>query len=91
MLGRDFEDEVDDQIGYFGKMNSTLGSVVPLAMFFMTNPAISCFESAISMLLSGLGRYSLGDIQGLERAQKTKRSHKITALCCYRHFRNSQK
>ena len=42
MLGRDFEDEVwsrsvfelaSNPIGYFGKMNSTLGSVVPLAMF----------------------------------------------------------
>ena len=42
MLGRDFEDEVRSRsvfelacnpIGYFGKMNSTLGSVVPLAMF----------------------------------------------------------
>ena len=44
MLGRDFEDEVRSRsvfelacnpIGYFGKMNSTLGSVVPLAMFFL--------------------------------------------------------
>ena len=43
MLGRDFEDEVRSRsvfelacnpIGYFGKMNSTLGSVVPLAMFY---------------------------------------------------------
>ena len=42
MLGRDFEDEVwsrsvlelvSNPLGYFGKMNSTLGSVVPLAMF----------------------------------------------------------
>ena len=42
MLGRDFEDEVrsrsvfelaSNPIGYFGKMNSTLGSVVPLARF----------------------------------------------------------
>ena len=42
MLGQDFEDEVRSRsvfelacnpIGYFGKMNSTLGSVVPLAMF----------------------------------------------------------
>ena len=45
MLGRDFEDEVrsrsvfelaSNPIGYFGKMNSTLGSVVPLAMFDIT-------------------------------------------------------
>ena len=42
MLGGDFENEVLSRsvfelasypIGYFGKMNSTLGSVVPLAMF----------------------------------------------------------
>ena len=42
LLCPDFEDEFDqdlclnlwyDPIGYFGKMNSTLGSVVPLAMF----------------------------------------------------------
>ena len=44
MLGRDFEDEVrsrsvfelaSNPIGYFGKMNSTLGSVVPLAMLYL--------------------------------------------------------
>ena len=40
MLGRDFEVEVwsrfvFDLIGHFGKMNSTLGSVVPLAIFFL--------------------------------------------------------
>ena len=44
MLGRDFEDEVrsrsvfelaSNPIGYFGKMNSTLGSVVPLTMFVL--------------------------------------------------------
>jgi len=28
-----FELVICDPIGYFGKMNSTLGSVVPLAMF----------------------------------------------------------
>ena len=47
MLGRDFEDEVRSRsvfelacnpIGYFGKMNSTLGSVVPLAMFLIMTP-----------------------------------------------------
>ena len=47
MLGRDFEDEVwsrsvfelvSKPIGYFGKMNSTLGFVVPLAMFKIIFP-----------------------------------------------------
>ena len=47
MLGRDFEDEVrsrsvfelaSNPIGYFGKMNSILGSVVPLAMFYFKIP-----------------------------------------------------
>ena len=46
MLGRDFEYEVwsrsvfelaRNPIGYFGKMNSTLGSVVPLAMLHHKN------------------------------------------------------
>ena len=36
-FGQDFEVEVQAEFetlrGYFGKMNSTLGSVVPLAMF----------------------------------------------------------
>ena len=50
MLNRDFEDEVwsrsvfqlaRNPIGYFGKMNSTLGSVVPLTMFSCDN---SCFN-----------------------------------------------
>ena len=53
MLGRDFEDEVwsrsvfelaSNPIGYFGKMNSTLGSVVPLAMFQQNKEGkIYCF------------------------------------------------
>ena len=47
MLSRDSEDEMWNiyvwtcdmtSRSYFGKMNSTLGSVVPLAMFFVTRP-----------------------------------------------------
>ena len=54
MLGRDFEDEVrsrsvfelaSNPIGYFGKMNSTLGSVVPLAMFVIYRCIIFLFSN----------------------------------------------
>ena len=47
MLSQDSEDEFDqdlclnlwyDPIGYFGKMNSTLGSVVPLPMLILLLP-----------------------------------------------------
>ena len=44
MLSQDSEDEFDQDLcdmasrSYFGKMNSTLGSVVPLAMFSSLSP-----------------------------------------------------
>ena len=56
MLGRDSEDEdlcknFDDKRSYFGMQNSTLGSVLPLAMFVFIRDVIAektfhCFSHA---------------------------------------------
>ena len=35
--------------GYFGKMNSTLGSVVPLAMFYLV-PSVSLLQPTLQAL-----------------------------------------
>ena len=48
---------------YFGKMNSTLGSVVPLAMFFSFRPLVNWLAA------EGLG-VVLGDIRGARQVDK---------------------
>ena len=70
MLSRDSEDDFDQDlcgtcvmtsISYFGKMNSTLGSVVPLAMFCTTPVHIIsslcefCYDIHGSLILKNIG------------------------------------
>ena len=38
--------------GYFGKLNSTLGSVVPLAMYSFDREYLSLYQSTIFVLIS---------------------------------------
>ena len=50
------------KISYFGKQNSTLGSVVPLAMFISqqsTNPAIHNFRTKVTYPTVTQGRLKM--------------------------------
>ena len=62
MLGRDSEDEdlcknFDDKRSYFGRQNSTLRSVVPMAMFVFIRDVIAekLFQASQRYLIGGHG------------------------------------
>ena len=60
ILGQDSEDDMTSR-SYFGKMNSTLGSVVPLAMFGlkMTLPLLELFRKFIRFVRATGQYYTL--------------------------------
>ena len=64
-----------DPIGYFGKMNSTLGSVVPLAMFFFYLSAVSWFFSAFSCHVRRSWNHSTPEYCGNARPTEPQVGH----------------